>query len=233
MHFEEITRLASDRGWLKTAGRTPQATMGAALYVDVNQKGQQSRFVRSDKPSYFALNPDFEGAVDEADAVVNDYPLCPDLSDRQKGDVIEARIAELITLYGEASLSCFRPISDDEGIDLIVKRKGRVDKTVFLQIKSRFGIDPGSPFTATFRPPTHAGDNFGFVFCHFDVSQGDLWQYLWFVPCRDLLKTATPLSDGRLHFVSGMTRRDTNQYNRFLIDKRGLANKLLEVMRSN
>jgi hypothetical protein len=41
----------------------------------------------------------------------------------QKGNIVEARVAELITLYGD-NLACYRPISDDEGIDLIVKEKG-------------------------------------------------------------------------------------------------------------
>ena len=63
------------------------------------------------------------------------------VSSKQKGDIAEARVAELITLYGDTEVSCFKPISDDEGIDLIVKPKGHL-KALYIQVKSRFGTDP-------------------------------------------------------------------------------------------
>ena len=31
LHSKEITKIALDRGWLKTAGKTPEATMNAQL----------------------------------------------------------------------------------------------------------------------------------------------------------------------------------------------------------
>jgi hypothetical protein len=41
---------------------------------------------------------------------------------QNKKAIAEARIAELIMLYGDTTLSCYKPIFD-EGIDLIVKKK--------------------------------------------------------------------------------------------------------------
>lgn len=38
LHSKEITKIALDRGWLKTAGKTPEATMNAQLIVDINRK---------------------------------------------------------------------------------------------------------------------------------------------------------------------------------------------------
>ena len=69
------------------------------------------------------------------------WKISKDFSTKQKGDIAEARIAELVTRYGDTTLSCYKPISDDEGIDLIVKEKGSL-KTMYVQIKSRFGDNP-------------------------------------------------------------------------------------------
>ena len=42
MHSKNITKIALDKGWLKTAGKTPEATMYAQLIVDINTKGTLS-----------------------------------------------------------------------------------------------------------------------------------------------------------------------------------------------
>ena len=55
LHSKEITKIALQRGWLKTAGKTPEATMNAQLIVDVNSKGELSKFKKIDL-SIFALN---------------------------------------------------------------------------------------------------------------------------------------------------------------------------------
>ena len=68
----------------------------------------------------------------EAEKEEKKYTISKDVSSKQKGDITEARIAELITLYGDTTLSCYKPISDDEGIDLIVKRKESL-KTMYIQ----------------------------------------------------------------------------------------------------
>ena len=58
LHSKEITKIALDRGWLKTAGKTPEATMNAQLVVDINSKKGKSRFVKT-APSVFGLNEGF------------------------------------------------------------------------------------------------------------------------------------------------------------------------------
>jgi len=46
LHSKEITKLALERGWLKTAGKTPEATMGAQIYMDIKKKKINSLFVK-------------------------------------------------------------------------------------------------------------------------------------------------------------------------------------------
>ena len=236
LHSKELTDIALKRGWLKTAGKTPEATMNAQLVVDINAKKEKSRFVKT-APSTFALNPllqDVPVAVVAAEEKKEErlFKIAEGISEKQKGDITEARIAELITLYGETSLSCYRPISDDEGIDIIVKEK-RVPKIMYIQVKSRFGDDSGEVFTATVK--THnVIDNFSMalIFCFFDTERGDLWDYVWFVPAPDFLKKANRLQDGHLlGFVAGRKKKESNKWDEYLIDKRELANTIIQQMK--
>lgn len=233
LHNKEITKIALDRGWLKTAGKTPEATMNAQLVVDINTKKEKSRFIKT-APSTFGLNPEFKEIAEkkEEKKIEKIYKISKDVSTKQKGDISEARIAELITLYGDTTLSCYKPISDDEGIDLIVKEKGSL-KTMYIQIKSRFGDNPDEIFTATTKAATVV-DNYSMatVFCFFDTEEGDLWDYLWFVPAPDFIKMANKLDSGKMFgFVAGRKKKESNKWDAYLIDKRDLANTIISQMK--
>lgn len=232
IHSKEITKIALERGWLKTAGKTPDATMNAQLVVDINSKKNKSKFKKAGK-STFALNDNFvPPRMVESFVPRKICKITKNISTKQKGDIAEARIAELIILYGETTLSCYKPISDDEGIDLIVKEKGSF-RTMYIQIKSRFGDDPGEIFTATTKTSSIA-DNYSVavIFCYFDTNKGDLHDDLWFVPAPDLLKRANQLNKGRmLGFVAGRKRKESNKWDGYIIDKRDLANQIIAQMK--
>lgn len=232
LHSKEITRIAVERGWLKTAGKTPEATMNAQLVVDINAKKEKSRFKKAGK-SIFALNEMFVPPRPvEAPIQRKACKITKNISTKQKGDIAEARIAELVTLYGETCLSCYKPISDDEGIDLIVKEKGSF-RTMYIQIKSRFGDDPGEIFTSTTKTSSIA-DNYSVavIFCYFDTTKGDLHDDLWFVPAPDLIKKANKLNGGKmLGFVAGRKRKESNKWDSYIIDKRDLANQIIAQMK--
>ena len=49
MSAEEITRKAIESGLIKTSGKTPIATMSARLYVDIQKKGESSKFVKTQR----------------------------------------------------------------------------------------------------------------------------------------------------------------------------------------
>jgi len=231
LHSKEITKIALQRGLLQTAGKTPEATMNAQLIVDINTKKDKSLFKKVG-PSMFTINPNVIpiSKSRKAKQFEDVYKISEKLSTKQKGDIAEARIAELITLYGEKQLSCYKPISDDEGIDLIVKEKGSL-KTVYIQIKSRFGNNPNLIYTATTKSSTII-DKFSMalVFCFFDTNKGDLWDYVWFIPAPNFLKKANKLPRGLLGFVAGRKKKETNKWDDYLIDKRSLANEIIKLM---
>lgn len=233
LHSKEITKIALERGWLKTAGKTPEATMNAQLVVDTNTRKDKSRLIKT-APSTFGLNPEFKIVAETKieKKIEKIYKVSKDVSTKQKGDIAEARIAELITLYGDTTLSCYKPLSDDEGIDLIVKEKGSL-KTMYIQIKSRFGDNPDDIFTATTKSASIA-DNYSMavVFCFFDTEEGDLWGFLWFVPAPDFLKMANKLDSGELlGFVAGRKKKESNKWDQYLIDKRDLANGIIAQLK--
>jgi len=236
LHSKEITKIALNHGWLKTAGKTPEATMNAQLIVDINSKKEKSLFVKT-APSTFALRLKEIKISDKGkgkDIIKKERlpKVSPKISTKQKGDIAEARIAELIALYGDTTLSCYKPLSDDEGIDLIVKEKDSL-KTMYIQIKSRFGNNPDEIFVATTKSVTVA-DNYSMalIFCFFDTEEGDLWGYLWFVPAPDFIKMANSLDNGKLYgFVAGRKKKESNKWDKYLIDKRDLANMIISQMK--
>jgi hypothetical protein len=238
LHSKEITRIALERGWLKTAGKTPEATMNAQLVVDINKKKDKSLFIKT-APSTFTVRFRDVNISDKGkgkDVIIEERmpKISKDVSTKQKGDIAEARIAELIILYGDTTLSCYKPISDDEGIDLIVKEKGSL-KTMYIQIKSRFGSNPDEIFTATTKASSLA-DNYSMatIFCYFDTEEGDLWDYLWFVPAPDFVKMANKISNAgkaMLGFVAGRKKNGNNKWDQYLIDRRDLANAIIGQMK--
>lgn len=231
LHSSTITEIALKNGWLKTAGKNPHGTMNVQLLVDINTKKETSRFKKVG-PSTFTLNEIIDLGSSTIIAPEKIYNISPNISPRQKGDIAEARIAELITLYGDTSLSCYKPMSDDEGIDLIVKQKGSL-KSMYIQVKSRYG-DSSSGIFASRIKACNAIENhaMAFVFCLFDTEKGDIWDYVWFVPAPVFIKHARRIDKGRLlGFVASRHKKESNKWNEYLIDKRDLANQIIIAMK--
>lgn len=232
LHAEEITKIALQKGWLKTAGKTPEATMNSLLIVDTNKKGSKSLFKKTG-PSTFAINEEIKVvAKDELteEHEKKEYKVSETLMSVQKGNIVEARVSELILLYG-TNLSCYRPISDDEGIDLIVKEKASL-KSVYIQIKSNFSDDFSRPFVATVKQRSVIDSySMAFVFCLFDTAKGDVHDYVWFVPAPDFIRMAHKDKNDLLGFVSGKRKKDSNKWDAFMIDKRDLAGRVIEQLK--
>ncbi len=232
LHSKEITDIAIKKGWLKTAGKTPEATLRSKIQVDINKYGEASLFIKT-SPSTFALNT--ENSIkkktnldDEQES--KEYQISSTLNSKQKGDIVEARVSELIVLYGE-NLSCYRPISDDEGIDLIVKEK-RTLKSVYIQVKSNFSNNFARPFVANVKNH-NVTDSYAmaFVFCLFDTTKGDIHDYIWFVPAPDFLQMAYKDKNDLLGFVSGKSKKENNKWDSFMIDKKDLAQRVLDQLK--
>jgi hypothetical protein len=54
MRIRDITKAAMDNGWWKPAGKTPWATLAAAIGREIKEKGKQSRFKKTDRGLFIA-----------------------------------------------------------------------------------------------------------------------------------------------------------------------------------
>lgn len=57
LHYKEITQHILEQGLWKTTGATPDATISAALAVNIKNKGEAADFIRT-QPGYYTLNRD-------------------------------------------------------------------------------------------------------------------------------------------------------------------------------
>ena len=221
LHSEEITKIALKRG-LRSIGKTPEKTMEAIISVDIKVNGKKSRFVRTAK-SIFFINLNWKLSFDKK------YKISKTLSSKQKGDIAENRIAEIIMLYGN-KLSCYKPISDDEGIDLIVKKKETKD-VFFIQVKSIWR-ERGVVVATVKRDSVLGKKNLGIVFCVFNTEDAEMGDLLWFIPANKFIKKAGfNKKYKRYVFVAGRNKRESNKWDQYLIDKRSLANTVINQMK--
>ena len=220
LHIDALMKIAKKMG-LKTKGLTPERTMEAIIALDIKKYGKRSRFVRTSAAT-FAVNKKWNPRWEKV------YKVTAKLSTKQKGDIAENRIAETILLYGKY-LSCYKPISDDEGIDLIVKNK-KTERVFFVQVKSVWRSG-GVVSTNVKRESLLKKKNLGIVFCVFNTEEGEMVNFLWFIPAQKFLRNGTKLKNGLIGFVAGRKQKETNKWNEYLIDKRDLANVIIGHMK--
>ncbi len=232
LHYKEITKMATEQGLLKSDGKTPWATMNAQLSMDIVNNGENSQFYRA-QPGYFGLKSQgiTKQATISAKARIVKHKVTDSLNTKQKGDIAEARVAELLTLYGDEGLSCYRPISDDEGIDIIVKRREKLE-VGYIQVKSSYGYkDRG--FVSTVREKQILNkERMILVFVYFDLSEGDLFDQVFCIPAPDFLRLTAneDKKPGERVFTVGLRNPDKSKYAEFMIEKRELANRIIEIL---
>jgi restriction system protein len=62
LHVRELTERVLARGLWTSKGKTPQATVGARVYTDIEKKGSASRFIQTGKAT-FGLNPEVQASA--------------------------------------------------------------------------------------------------------------------------------------------------------------------------
>lgn len=231
LHYREITRLATERGLLKSDGKTPWATMNAQLSMDIVNNGENSQFYR-EQPGFFGLNK--AKATQPVETINQNSPkhsVTESLNTKQKGDIAEARVAELLTLYGDEGLTCYRPISDDEGIDIIVKRRDKLE-VVYVQVKSSYGYKDRGFVSSVREKQVVNKERMILVFVYFDLSDGDLFDQIFCIPAPDFLRLTAneDKKPGERVFTVGLRNPDKSKYAEFMIEKRELANRIIEIM---
>ena len=228
MHVKDITNQAIKDG-LYTKGKTPVLTMNAVIIRHIKQ--HKKPLFKKVGPSTYALNKTITDTTQYAQLLADERtaPCAKGLSTRQKGDIAEARVNELIMVHGNESLATYKPISDDEGIDLIVKNK-KSGQNVFIQVKSVWSKRQSYVASVKNQPSLHHNKTF-VVFVLFDTSICDMWDYVWLVPGKEIVRNGNlNNNNNRYAFVAGFNVNANNTWNDYLFKKEELANEIEKII---
>ena len=151
----------------------------------------------------------------------------------QKGDIVENRVAESIILGSNGRLTVYKPNSDIDGVDLIIKKR-RAYKAIYIQVKSRYTLHADSIFIQDIQRKSFSPHkDFYLIFAYFDQSRQELNDYIWFVPSMKFKNLARELSpkgyQAKLRFQAPIDPLRTNKYSKFLINKTDLAKTLMKL----
>jgi len=152
------------------------------------------------------------------------------LSSTSKGDIVEDRIKELVLLYGQGLLSVYKPVSDTEGIDLIIVKSG-IFQPIFLQVKSRFNLQKNRTIITdislkTFNPH----HSYYVVIAYFNPSTLEINDYILLIPTEELRANAVIVNTkyGQRYRVTTQLNPDSkSKWAKYIIRKTELADKLL------
>lgn len=153
------------------------------------------------------------------------------LSSTSKGDIVEDRIKDLIVLYGKGLLNVYKPVSDTEGIDLIVVKSG-IFQPLFLQVKGRFNLQRNRAIIAdislkTFNPH----HSYFVVIAYFNPSTLEIFDYILLIPTEKVKDNALIVNAkyGQRYRVTTLLNPESkSKWAKYLIKKSELSNKLLD-----
>jgi hypothetical protein len=152
------------------------------------------------------------------------------LSSQAKGDIVEDRIKELIVLQGQGLLSVYRPVTDTQGVDLVVTKAGMY-QPIFLQVKGRFNVEKRGYFLMDINKKTFTAHHSYFVIgAYFNPQKLEIDENVLLVPSLEVEKGPVVKSARRecLRIQNHLSPDSQGRWAPFLIKKNDLANKLLE-----
>ena len=155
------------------------------------------------------------------------------ISSKQKGDIIENRTAEMITLSSKGKLTCYTPNSDDDGIDLIVNPRNEF-KPLFIQIKSRFVLQKSGRFIHNVGKNTFSANKmFYLLFVYFNQSTLEV-DRIWLIPSYDFKSIANKVREGEsfksFYRINAGMANSKDKWSSYAIDKSELGSKLQDII---
>lgn len=149
------------------------------------------------------------------------------LSTQVKGNIIEDRVKEIILLYGQSLLNIYKPVIDNEGIDLLVMKNGFYHP-IFLQVKSRYNaveeVNLVLTLSRTFKPHM----NFHIVGIAFNTNSLELEDRILFIPSEVISKEAIHLKNGTIRITASLNKSSRDKWQKYMVSKEELVSKLIE-----
>jgi hypothetical protein len=211
LHSKEITKIALTSGLLRTAGKTPEATMNAQLVREVNGRGELSLFKKAG-PSIFAINDRRVEIEEDAkfDRVVEELNV--EEEKEVEGGYIgkageHAVLSELLFRGYNAAL-----MSVDVGVDVMASKNNEVFN---IQVKTRNISKRHSAFHFNVRIVSFERHNAGRTFYIFILRENSKLDYV-ILPLNEIEKSIEGefihvVGDGKLYRIT-MKKRDGKIY---------------------
>jgi hypothetical protein len=158
-----------------------------------------------------------------------------ELNATEKGKLVENRIADLLLLHGHGRLSAYVPVSDTDGVDLVVLHKGRF-KQVYLQVKSSFvRRGQGRRYAWDVPASRHRTHPSHLVLCvHFSPGRLQIDEHALLIPSDRLWELALHVGYGRKHrlrITSSLPPSPRGKYYHYACRIQELAAILLNELR--
>ena len=149
------------------------------------------------------------------------------ISSQAKGDIVEDRVKELLVLHGQGLLSVFKPVTDTEGIDLVVTTTGQFHP-IFLQIKGRYTLHQKRTMiltvnAKTFRP--HPA--FFVVAAYFNPAKLEVHDDVLLIPSAVFAAESSKTKNDKYQISAPLNRDSKSKWTQWLVPKGELANRLL------
>jgi hypothetical protein len=150
---------------------------------------------------------------------------------RLSGRIFKKRRMEQILLYGKGILHVYKPVTDNEGIDLIVVKNG-VFQPVFLQVKGGFTLHTNNVFICDIRMKTFKPHHCYFVIgAFFNPKTLELHDKVLFVPTETVEKKGVEVrarNEIRRRITTRLSEETQSKWSPYIIDKKDIANKIFE-----
>lgn len=135
-----------------------------------------------------------------------------------KGNIVEDRIKELVLLMGQGLLNVYKPVIDNEGIDLVVLKNGQFHP-IFLQVKSRFNAYDSQKLILTVSQNFKAHHSYYLVGVSFNPETLTIDEPILFMPSKDLQEKAIKLKDGKYRIIASLKSNSKDLWQEYMISK--------------
>lgn len=148
------------------------------------------------------------------------------LSDVQKGRIIEYLVAATLMLQSDGTLRISVPLVDDEGVDLVIGNRQN-DKTLLLQIKSRFVLNGKGYYRANVRRATCKPDSNRFLlFVFYDRASATLGENCWLVRADDFCRLLSDQTNQPAYRFTSSFTSPRDMWRSYRLSLKDLANAL-------
>lgn len=148
------------------------------------------------------------------------------------GKAVEHLVAATCILTSGLELNVSTSFVDDEGVDLVLARRGQ-PKTLAIQVKSR-RLAGTSMSRGTFRTQVRdatfaAREDLYLLFVAVDPEEG-VFDLAWLVPSIDFAKATTVNSQSRRRFVASAKEKTQDHWSGYRCSRQELARRILNAI---